>query len=96
MSGQVRVVLEQGDLKVTRDPSDVDDKKQCEHKLSHRDGFANPGLVRDAIRGVTGVSHAYTSRSRGTVVIYYGLVDDDPVQYRPVAERVIAAVQAIL
>lgn len=96
MSGQVRVILEQDGLKVTRDPAFIDDDRKCEHQLAREGGFQNPGVVVRAVRAVEGVNHAYISRTQGVASIFYGLVTDKPEQYVPLAREVIGAVKAVL
>jgi hypothetical protein len=97
MSGQVRTILDQDGLKVTRHDDDRARDRTCEHRLNREGGYGDKlNAARKAVEAVAGVSHAYTSPMPDGWTIFYGLTDDKPGQYLPVARRVVSAVQAVL
>lgn len=99
MSEQVSVILVEGGLRVTRNSADahIKNNASCEHRLNHEGGFGNKlSAVRKAVAAVTGVSHAYTSPRLDGGTVFYGLTNDEPGQYLPVANRVVEAARAVL
>ena len=99
MSEQVRVILNEDGLKITRNSDDAHFKESaiCEHRLTRTGGFGRKlRNVCAAVRGVPGVSHAYASPELDGGTVFFGLTNDEPGQYLPVARLVVDAVKTAL
>lgn len=97
MGGQVRVILDQDGLKVTRHDDDESRDRTCEHRLTCEGGFGHKlNAVRIAVDALAAVSHSYTSPGLDGGTVFYGLTADEPGNYVPVARAVVKAAKAVL
>lgn len=97
MGGQVRVILDQDGLKVTRHDDDEARDRTCEHRLTREGGFG-PKLnaARIAVAALTAVSYSYASPGLDGGTVFYALTTDEPGNYVPVARAVVKAAKAVL